>query len=200
MGNGRTTGGGTHVISNLQWGEFMTLLLMALALGMDAFSLGLGMGMLKLRTREISRISLTVGMFHVIMPLIGMAAGLYLARVAGDVTRWGGALLLIGLGGHMVWNSFKADDEGEHRAASKTAGIGLFLFAFSVSIDSLSVGISLGTFGANVGLAVALFGICGALMAATGLAIGSRVSHLFGEYGEAIGGAVLIAFGCKFLF
>lgn len=181
-------------------GEFITLLLMALALGMDAFSLGLGMGMLQLRGREITRISLTIGLFHVLMPLLGMAAGIYLARVVGDVTRWAGAGLLIGLGVHMVWNSFAGGDESDgRRAASKTAGIGLILFALSVSLDSLSVGFSLGTFGANVGLAVALFGICGAMMAAMGLTIGSKASHLFGEYGEAIGGAVLMAFGIKFL-
>ncbi|TCP57720.1 putative Mn2+ efflux pump MntP [Tumebacillus sp. BK434] len=188
------------MMTSIQWGEFMTLLLMALALGMDAFSLGLGMGMLRLNSREISKISLTIGLFHVLMPLIGMAAGLYLAQAVGEMTKWIGALLLIGLGVHMVWNSLKGDDEDAGlRGGSRTTGLGLILFALSVSIDSLSVGFSLGTLGANVGVAVALFGICGAMMAATGLSIGSRASHLFGEYGEAIGGAVLVAFGVKFL-
>jgi putative Mn2+ efflux pump MntP len=187
-------------MTGFQWGEFTTLLLMALALGMDAFSLGLGMGMLKLTRREISKISMTIGFFHVLMPLIGMLAGLFLAKAVGDVTRWVGALLLIGLGVHMVWNSIQGDEEASGmRGESRTAGIGLLLFALSVSIDSLSVGFSLGTFGANVALAVTLFGICGAMMAATGLSIGSRASHLFGEYGEAVGGAVLVAFGVKFL-
>lgn len=183
-------------------GEFFTLLLMAFALGMDAFSLGLGMGMLRLKRREILRISLTIGIFHVVMPLIGMVIGRYLAREVGDMTRWFGALLLIGLGVHMIWNSMKGEGEGggESKSSSRTMGLGLVLFAMSVSIDSLSVGLSLGTFGANLGLAVALFGICGALMAAFGLSIGSKVSHLFGEYGEAVGGAVLIGFGVKFLF
>ncbi|PWK16284.1 putative Mn2+ efflux pump MntP [Tumebacillus permanentifrigoris] len=182
-------------------GEFMTLLVMALALGMDAFSLGLGMGMLKLRPREIARISSTIGVFHVVMPLLGMVVGLYLSSVIGDFTRWIGALLLIGLGGQMVWNSIfsREDEHGDSRAAARTSGWGLFLFALSVSLDSLSVGFSLGTFGANLGLAVTLFGICGMVLAALGLAIGGRISHLFGEYGEAIGGAVLIAFGLKFL-
>jgi putative Mn2+ efflux pump MntP len=184
----------------LHGGEFTTLLLMALALGMDAFSLGLGMGMLRLSRRAVSRISLTIGAFHVLMPLLGMMAGIYLARVVGDITRWAGALMLIGLGLQMVWNSFAGGGEhAEHRAASKTAGVGLILFALSVSLDSLSVGFSLGTFGASVGLSVALFGLCGAVMAATGLSIGRKASHLFGEYGEAIGGAVLVAFGIKFL-
>jgi manganese efflux pump family protein len=189
------------LITQLLYGEVLTLLLMALALGMDAFSLGIGMGMLRLRWREISRISLTIGIFHVIMPLIGMGVGLFLAREIGDVTKWIGSLLLIGLGLHMIWNSLKGEgDESEMRASNKTTGIGLLLFAMSVSIDSLSVGFSLGTFGANVVLAVTLFGICGALMAALGLAIGRRVSHLLGEYGEVIGGVVLVVFGIKFLF
>ncbi|KEO83358.1 manganese efflux pump MntP family protein [Tumebacillus flagellatus] len=184
-------------------GEFMTLLIMALALGMDAFSLGLGMGMLRLRTHEIARISGTIGVFHVFMPLLGMVVGLYLSSIIGDVTRWVGALLLIGLGGQMIWNSLFGQDRDEpadSKAAARTSGIGLFLFALSVSLDSLSVGFSLGTFGANIALAVTLFGICGALLAALGLAVGGRVSHLFGEYGEVIGGGVLIAFGLKFLF
>lgn len=181
-------------------GEFFTLLLMAFALGMDAFSLGLGMGMLRLKKREILRISLTIGIFHVVMPLIGMVIGQYLAREVGDMTRWFGALLLIGLGIHMIWNSLKGDEAGGESRSSRTMGLGLVLFAMSVSVDSLSVGLSLGTFGASLGLAVALFGICGAMMAAFGLSIGSKVSHLFGEYGEAIGGAVLIGFGVKFLF
>jgi putative Mn2+ efflux pump MntP len=179
----------------------MTLLVMALALGMDAFSLGLGMGMLRLRPREITRISSTIGVFHVVMPLLGMAVGMYLSSVVGEYTRWLGALLLIGLGGQMLWNSIfsREDEHGDSRAASRTSGLGLFLFALSVSLDSLSVGFSLGTFGANVGIAVTLFGLCGMTLAALGLAIGGRVSHLLGEYGEAIGGGVLIAFGVKFL-
>lgn len=187
---------------SINWGEITTLFLMAVALGMDAFSLGLGMGMLRLRRREIMRISLTIGVFHVVMPLLGMVAGLYLAQVVGDITKWVGALLLIGLGLNMVWNSLKKgekDDSAQMRAASRTAGIGLFLFAMSVSLDSLSVGFSLGAFGVNIALAVTMFGVCGALLSALGLTIGSKVSHLFGEYGEVIGGAVLVCFGIKFL-
>jgi len=184
---------------DLQVGEFWTLLLMALALGMDAFSLGLGMGMLKLQARDITRISLTIGLFHVLMPLVGMTIGQFLASQVGELTQWLGALLLIGLGLHMVWNSLRGEDEDGDRGASRTAGFGLVLFALSVSVDSLSVGLSLGALGASLWLAVALFGLCGALMAALGLAIGGRISHLFGEYGEAIGGGVLLAFGIKFL-
>ncbi len=189
-----------RLVTGVMWGEFTSLLIMAIALGMDAFSLGLGMGMLRLTWREIAKISLMIGLFHVMMPLIGMVAGQYLAQAVGEVTRWIGALLLLGLGAHMVWSSLRGDEEQANmRGGSRTSGLGLILFALSVSIDSLSVGFSLGTFGVNVPIAISLFGICGALMAATGLTLGSKTSHLFGEYGEAVGGAVLIAFGIKFL-
>lgn len=190
------------MISNLlhvSIGEIWTLLLMALALSMDAFSLGLGMGMLRLKRRDIARISATIGLFHVIMPLLGMMIGQLLARGVGTATEWFAALLLIGLGVQMVWNSLRGGGDEDMRSAGRTSGVGLLLFAMSVSLDSLSVGLSLGALGANLLLAVGLFGLCGAFMAALGLAIGGRISHLLGEYGEAIGGGVLIAFGIRFL-
>ncbi|MDR6120978.1 putative Mn2+ efflux pump MntP [Bacillus sp. SLBN-46] len=53
-------------------GELLTLVIMAFALGMDAFSVGLGMGMYKLRLRKIFEIGITIGIFHVWMPLVGL--------------------------------------------------------------------------------------------------------------------------------
>ena len=59
-------------------GEIITLVLMAFALGMDAFSVGLGMGMFNLRLRQILKIGITIGLFHVWMPLVGIFAGKFL--------------------------------------------------------------------------------------------------------------------------
>ena len=61
-------------------GEIVTLLLMAFALGMDAFSVGLGMGMFKLRLRQIFKIGITIGLFHVWMPLCWYACRQVLIR------------------------------------------------------------------------------------------------------------------------
>ncbi|GIM45725.1 putative manganese efflux pump MntP [Collibacillus ludicampi] len=178
-------------------GEMLTLMLIAIALGTDAFSLCLGLGMQGLTKKEIGRISVTIGGFHVLMPLVGMFVGIYLSRVVGEIAKILGALMLIGLGIHMVWQSVKQNQETV--SLDRTAGIGLLLFSMSVSMDALSVGFSLGLFEAPVGLVVSLFGIVGACMAALGLSIGSRVSRLFGEYGEIVGGAILFTLGLKFL-
>ncbi|UOF91598.1 manganese efflux pump MntP family protein [Fodinisporobacter ferrooxydans] len=177
--------------------QFITLLLVAIALGMDAMSLGLGIGMKGLRNVEIAKISLTIGIFHVIMPLIGMFLGLYLHKIVGDITQLFGAILLIVFGLQMLYHAIRPDHAPE---ISKTAGWGLLLFAMSVSVDALSVGFSLGLFEVHIGLVVTLFGIVGASMAAIGLAIGTRVSQLLGTYSEVLGGLILLVFGLKFLF
>ena len=56
-------------------GELVTIIIMAFALGMDAFSISLGMGMYRLRFKQMLNIGLIVGIFHILMPLLGMIAG-----------------------------------------------------------------------------------------------------------------------------
>src|ERR1043165_1923253 len=90
--------------------EFVTILIMSAALGMDAFSVTLGMGMLGLRGRQIFRIGLTIGLFHVAMPLLGMATGKWLSTYFDMVAIYigGGLLLLIGL--QMILSAFSTED------------------------------------------------------------------------------------------
>jgi manganese efflux pump family protein len=178
--------------------QTVTLLLVAVALGMDAMSLGFGVGMKGLRKREILKMSMTIGLFHVIMPLIGMVSGWLLHERIGDVTRIFGAVLLLFFGIQMMVQS--SQHEEEKTTSHKTDGLGLVLFSMSVSIDALSVGFSLGLFEVNPILTVSLFGVVGALMAATGLSIGTKVHRILGGVGEIIGGLILVVFGVRFLF
>jgi putative Mn2+ efflux pump MntP len=76
---------------------------------------------------------------------------------------------------------------------------GLFLFAFMVSIDAFSVGVSLGMFESDLLLAVLLFGAFGGGMSIMGLLLGRRIGHWIGSYGEVFGGVILFMFGLKFL-
>src|SRR3954453_3390780 len=107
------------------FGELLTLLLMAFALGMDAFSVGLGMGMYKLRLRKIFNIGLTIGLFHVWMPLVGVAAGKFLSERFGTFATFIGGFLLILLGVQMVWSTLKKSEE----KVITPVGFGLLLFA-----------------------------------------------------------------------
>jgi manganese efflux pump family protein len=176
-------------------GELLTLILMAFALGMDAFSVGLGMGMFNLRLRQIFKIGITIGIFHVWMPLLGMIAGKFLSNQFGTIATYiGGALLLI-LGVQMIWSSLKK----EEGPVITPVGFGLMVFAFSVSLDSFSVGLTLGIYQAKTVLVLLCFGIAATILTWFGLLVGKKVQNFIGPYSEALGGSILLAFGLKLL-
>ncbi|MDQ0207050.1 manganese efflux pump MntP [Alkalicoccobacillus murimartini] len=175
--------------------EFVTILIMSAALGMDAFSVTLGMGMLGLRGRQVFRIGLTIGLFHVAMPLLGMATGKWLSIYFDMVAIYigGGLLLLIGL--QMILSAFSSEES----SFLKPVGWGLAAFAISVSLDSFSAGLSFGILGAKTLLTVFLIGFVSMVLSCLGLLIGSRFHQYIGIYGELLGGSILIGFGLKIM-
>lgn len=179
------------------WGQIATLLLIAIALGMDAFSVGLSLGIRGLVLRQAYVIGLTIGLFHFVMPLVGIGIGRVLSTVMGTIAVSVGGVLLCALGVNMVWSGLRGTPA--HVSYHKTSYWSIILLAFSVSVDSLSTGLSLGLFSTNTVLAASMLGIGGGVMAGIGLAIGRFAGHWLGDYGELIGGAILLVFGVKFL-
>ncbi len=152
--------------ANAYAGQFLTILFMAVALGMDAFSLGIGIGMKGIRLLDILKLSFIIGLFHILMPLAGIFTGGYMSSILGDVTVVAAGGLLILLGGHMIYSSLRGDavPSFNHRTLW-----GMLIFALSVSIDSFSVGVSLGMFNTDMMMTVILFGLFGGLMSVLGL-------------------------------
>ncbi|MNZ50376.1 putative manganese efflux pump MntP [compost metagenome] len=181
----------------LQAGQLLTLLIIALALGLDAFSLGLGIGLKGIRMREILKLGLVIALFHVLMPLAGMYAGHYVSGLLGNIATTAAGVLLVLLGGHMIYSSLRGE---EAQSFDYRSSWGVLLLAVSVSIDSFSVGITLGMFAANIWATILLFGFFGGLLSMAGLLLGRKVSGNLGEYGEACGGAILFVFGILFIF
>lgn len=182
--------------SNVWLGQLMTISMIAAALGFDAFSLGIGIGLRGIRYLHILKLSVIIGLFHIIMPVGGMLMGKMMSHVLGEwATTAAGALLVI-LGLHMIINSLKSEETVlfDHRTLW-----GILLLSFSVSVDSFSVGITLGMFQLPLWLTVILFGCCGAVMAMLGLTLGKRVGSSLGDYGETLGGIILIVFGIYFI-
>ncbi len=179
-----------------QLGQTVTIVLLAIALGMDAFSLGLGMGMKGIRKLDVLKISVVIGIFHIVMPLLGMFMGQYVSTLLGDVAAVTGGCLLLLLGGHMIYSSLRGEAVQSFDHASMW---GLLLFALSVSVDSMSVGVSLGLFASDLVFTVLMFGAAGFIMSVLGLMLGRHVSGWAGDYGETLGGIILFAFGVLFL-
>lgn len=181
----------------MQAGQFLTLFIIAVALGLDAFSLGLGIGLKGIRLRDILKLGVVIALFHVLMPLAGMYTGQYVGGLLGDVATTAAGILLVLLGGHMIYSSLRGEavQSFDHKSLW-----GLLVLSLSVSIDSFSVGITLGMFSANLWMTILLFGILGGLLSVSGLLLGRKVSGNLGEYGEAIGGGILFVFGILFIF
>lgn len=169
---------------------------MAFALGMDAFSLSIGMGLMGLRYKHIAKIGMVVGVFHVIMPLIGIVLGRILSQHIGVYAFLLGGGVLVFIGVQMIVSTFRSDEQ----VLFRPTGLGLFIFSLSVSIDSFSAGLSLGMLGAKAWLTLVSFGWMSAVLTWIGLILGKRMGYILGNYSEWLGGIILIAFGLKIIF
>lgn len=172
------------------------LLAVAFGLSMDALSLGIGMGMKRLPLSHILRIGGAVGIFHVLMPLVGMTVGVIFHYAVGDVIRSAGAWVLVGLGLHMVYRSLFG---GERTSERPVTGWEVWIFAASVSIDALSAGIGLGALAMPVWFTVLLFGLVSATLSVAGMLLGGRTSAWIGARAETVGGLILLCFGVRWL-
>ncbi|NPV44068.1 MAG: manganese efflux pump [Firmicutes bacterium] len=179
--------------------EFVTLLILAGALGTDATSMALGMGMNGVEPGEISKTSITVGIFHIFMPLAGLSLGRTFGTIAGNIAGLIGAFILVIIGIIMVKEALSNNKKGIP-SANCIKGWGLGVLALSVSLDSFSVGFSLGTFSKlRTSTTVITIGIVAALMTAAGLLLGKRVGKALGDKAEIAGGIVLVLIGVKML-
>ncbi|HET7626999.1 MAG TPA: manganese efflux pump [Bacillales bacterium] len=175
--------------------EGITLFIMAFALGMDAFSVGLGMGMFQLRLKRIFKIGIVIGLFHVFMPLCGLLIGGYLSEHFGKLAAMVGGVLLLLLGMQMIFSTVVNNRE----VLVAPIGFGLFLFALSVSLDSFSVGLSLGIYGVKIWVTLLLFGVVSTVLTWIGLVMGRKFQQWLGLYSEILGGCILFVFGLRLL-
>lgn len=194
---------------NLAW-----VMAVAVALGADAFSLSLAIGLTGIKKRMILRLALVVGAFHVIMPLGGMALGQALGAMLGRYAGGLGALILIALGGRIVYKVYRPGKECYTFQEARDVffrhtlpphislqGFGVYALAVSVSLDALSVGFSLGTLRADLFLTVISIGVVAGVMTGLGLVLGRVIgSRLLGNKAELLGGVALLLIGLKLFF
>ncbi|TMN22008.1 manganese efflux pump [Lentibacillus cibarius] len=177
-------------------GEFVSIMFMAIALGMDAFSVSLGLGMQQLRLKRIAFIGVVIGIFHIIMPFIGILLGQAISGQFGDYTTLIGGLLLFGIGAQMFFSAFNY----ESPKLVQPAGMGLLFFALSVSLDSFSVGLSLGMSEVRTVVTLLSFATASMVLTWAGMILGRKVHGLLGVYSEMLGGSILCGFGLYVLF
>ena len=182
---------------------FIELFLIGVGLSMDAFAVSIckGLGMKRLNMKQALVIGLFFGGFQALMPLIGWALGTQLADFITPIDHWIAFILLALIGGKMLFDAFRGDDEGEAGEPKDTRLDlkELLMLAIATSIDALAVGITFAFLGVNIVWAIAVIGVTTFALSVVGVAVG----HVFGaryEKGATIaGGIVLILIGCKIL-
>jgi len=173
--------------------SLLLILIIAVSLSMDAFSLSLLYGTLRINKKAKYLLSGMVGLFHFFMPLFGMLIGeiiLRFIKLDPDIIV---AVVLCFIGVEMILSSFK--EKEEIKVMKK---IEFFLFAFAVSVDSFSVGITLTNISDHYIISSLIFAICSCLFTFLGLSIGNKIEKLLGKVSTIFGGIVLTIIGIIF--
>lgn len=164
--------------------SFFTILLIGISLSMDAFSLSLAYGISGISHKQKIILSIIVGIYHFIMPLIGYNFGNLITKISILNNNFVASLILIIIGLELIISKEKVD--------INITFIGLLLFGLSVSIDSLTVGISLHAITNNLIIAPTIFSITSLIFTYIGLKLGNIIGSKIGNYSKKIGGLTLI--------
>ena len=179
-------------------------ILIALALAMDCFAVSVVCGVLIRKWDSILalRLAFFFGLFQALMPLIGWALTTHFSQYLEAIDHWIAFGMLGFIGGKMVIDSFKAEDETHLNPRDAKTQLAL---AVATSIDALAVGITYACTGYNslgsISLPLGIIGLVSFLMSLLGFKLGVR----FGEVvikkmrPELLGGIILIGIGVKIL-
>lgn len=174
--------------------SFLIVLVIAVSLSMDAFSLSLAYGTLDLSKKNIQKLSIIVGIYHFVMPLIGLFVGNAILKFFPVAPNLIVTIVLCFIGLQMVIETFKNGEDMKIMSLSE-----LLLFGLAVSIDSFSVGIGLNAINNNFLLCSLLFSLSSFCFTYMGLILGKKVNHLIGKASTFIGGIVLIIIGIIYI-
>ena len=164
--------------------KIITIFLIAVSLSMDAFSLALIYGTQGINKKDKIILSLIVGIYHFVMPLIGLSIGIYITNKLII-----NASILVGI------TSFK--DEEERFLLTLP---GYLIFGLSVSVDSLTTGIGLPAIAENYFLTATIFSITSLIFTYLGLNLGNILNKKYGKVSTIIGGSILFSLGIIYIF
>lgn len=178
---------------------------LAVGLAMDCFAVSVATGITLKQTRW--RIMLTMaiafGLFQAGMPLIGWMGTILFSHLFEQIDHWIAFGILAFLGGRMMVESFK--EEEERHMPDPTKLLVILTLAVATSIDALAVGVSFACLGISswreILYPITAIGWVSFALSIVGLLIGIAFDRSFARKlkAERWGGLILILIGCKVL-
>ncbi|MDD3392294.1 MAG: manganese efflux pump [Bacilli bacterium] len=162
--------------------------LIAISVSIDAFSLALLYGTKPFNCKDICKLSFLVGTFHFFMPLIGITIGNIIINYINLPISLTVFLIFTLIGIEML----KSTSENQKQ---KLDMMEHFLFAFTVSVDSFTVGLVLFKFTHHYLFASIIFFLSSFAFTYGGLMLGKKINQKLGIISTKIGGLILIMIG-----
>ena len=173
--------------------QLLIYFFIAIGLSMDAFSLALAYGTNKLTKKNIVLLSLFVGIFHFLMPLLGAIIGINLLEKFVTKANTIVALIFLVLAIEMYLS------RNEENKGNIDNILSILIFSFTVSIDSFSVGIGLGLTSKNIFNAVTIFSIISTTFTYLGLIFGEKLYNKYDKKATYIGIVILVLIAISYL-
>ena len=180
---------------------FFNSVLFGIGLAMDAFSVSLANGLNepKMRFGRMCGVAGMFSFFQSAMPMIGWVCVATIAQVFGifeQFVPWIALVLLLFLGGKMLFEGIRHKDDGEEKPP--VGFWGLVVQGVATSIDALSVGFTISEYNwLEAGIECLIIGVVTFFICMMGIAIGKKVGTKLARQADILGGAILIFIGLE---
>ncbi|MEG1647443.1 MAG: manganese efflux pump [Bacilli bacterium] len=175
--------------------KLTAIIIIGIALSMDAFSLALAYGTLGIKRKDILKLSIIVGLYHFIMPLLGTLFGEIIIKYIKVPSNIIVFIILLFIGINLIRESFE-----NKKVSNKNNLFDFLAFGLAVSIDSFSVGIGLETVTSMHLQSSLIFCLLSCFFTLVGLILGKKVKTIFGKVSTIIGGVLLIIIAITYLY
>lgn len=162
----------------------LSIFFIGIALSMDAFSLALGLGTVQMNKKLRNFIPILIGVFHFVMPIIGQI----ISSKLSSAIQLNSQLLVIILFFYMgIVMIFSKQENSKYIIYNF---FNIFLLAFSVSVDSFTVGLGLNAYDIKFLIPSTVFFVCSSLITYSGLIIGEYSVKCLKEKSPIVGGII----------
>lgn len=169
---------------------------LSFGLAMDATAVSAARGLGRHTAKDLVLLPVFFGGFQAGMAALGWLAGAWAGTYIARYDQWVAFGLLAIVGGRMIYEAIRGDDDGEVEPGSLALYLGL---AIATSIDAAAAGITLPLVPVAPWLALLLIGTVTAVCSVIGYLVGRAVGHKLGSSLEILGGVVLIGIGINML-